>query len=618
MNPIKARTPIYRYVLPGAIACFGFALSFFLFFASYNKESQKIRAEFNRASLDRINSIKKEIDVNFEILKATHSLYLSSEFVTREEFKRFVTSALHRHSDIKAFEWIPKVPHDQRSNYENTALADGYPDFQITELNRNGETVEAKKRKEYFPVYYLEPYNGNEAMLGLDLAASAIGLEALEKARDTGRIVATGRTKIEHNPGEKFGFLVFMPLYHANAVLDTVESRRNNLKGFVAAIFLFEELFEEGLGLLGKEWIDISLVDNSAYPEESLLYACCSRFSTEDGRFSQKKLDKNILHFSHMLHVADRTWTARCTSRPEFIADRMTWQSWSLLSVGLLFTFLISGYLITTLRRTVQVEQILEKLSLEANERKRIEKKQEELIAELEDKNAELERFSYTVSHDLKSPLITIKGFLGMLRRDVAEGNAHSVKTYMDRISNAADKMQQLLDELLELSRVGRLGTVREDVSLKDLAYEVMELLSGKISQKRITVNISQDMPVVHGERSNLHVLLQNLIDNAINHIGDQPEPRIEVGVRQQGEETVCYVMDNGAGIAPRYHEKIFGLFDKLDQKSNGTGMGLTLAKRIVDVHGGRIWVESKGTGDGCTFCFTIPLKKEIKAYGKS
>ncbi len=231
--------------------------------------------------------------------------------------------------------------------------------------------------------------------------------------------------------------------------------------------------------------------------------------------------------------------------------------------------------------------------------------------AELEAKNAELERYTYTVSHDLKSPLITIKGFLSLLERDAIKGDIERVKKDASRIHNAAEKMNQLLDELLELARIGRVVGVSESVSLKDLANEAVNLIEGQIKELGIQVKISPDLPVLYVDRRRFVEVLQNLIDNSAKHMGKQPEPRIEIGARQDNEKTVYYVRDNGIGIEERYHENVFGLFNKLDHKSEGTGIGLAIVKRIVEVHSGRIWIESEGNGRGSTFCFTIPEKGE-------
>ncbi|HYW80139.1 MAG TPA: PAS domain S-box protein, partial [Thermoguttaceae bacterium] len=245
-------------------------------------------------------------------------------------------------------------------------------------------------------------------------------------------------------------------------------------------------------------------------------------------------------------------------------------------------------------------------------ERKRAEQERERLITKLEAQNAELERFTYTVSHDLKSPLITIQGYAGVLREDLAEGNSERVEHDLARISEAAGKMNQLLNDLLELSRVGRLVNPPEDVSLAELAQEMLALAGGQIKRRGVEVEISPNLPVVFGDRLRLGEVLQNLIDNAAKYMGDQPQPRIEVGSRRDGNETICYVRDNGIGIDHRYHEKVFGLFDQLDPNVEGSGIGLSLVKRIVEVHGGRIWVESEGPGHGSTFCFSIPAKDEF------
>jgi signal transduction histidine kinase len=230
------------------------------------------------------------------------------------------------------------------------------------------------------------------------------------------------------------------------------------------------------------------------------------------------------------------------------------------------------------------------------------------LISELENKNAELERFTYTVSHDLKSPLFTIRGFLGYLEQDALSGNRERLKGDIERIVNATDKMQRLLNELLELSRIGRLKNEFTYVNFQELASEALELVQGRIMERGITVRIQADLPRVYGDRPRLVEVLQNLLDNAAKFMGDQEQPCIEIG--QDGEEDdkpVFFVRDNGMGIAPEHHDRVFGLFNKLDPRSDGTGVGLALVRRILEVHGGRIWIRSEA-GKGATFFFTLPI----------
>jgi signal transduction histidine kinase len=256
-------------------------------------------------------------------------------------------------------------------------------------------------------------------------------------------------------------------------------------------------------------------------------------------------------------------------------------------------------------------------IGVDVTERVRVEGEREALIEELEVKNAEMERFVYTVSHDLKSPLITITGFLGFLERDALAGNVERMKSDMAHIANAAARMQQLLNDLLELSRIGRLMNPPHEVSVGELAREAVEVIAGRLAERDVQVEIAPallqpDGPTVYGDRPRLREVLENLVDNAAKFTGDQPDPRVEIGARRDDDETVFYVRDNGIGIDPRYHDKVFGLFEKLDARTKGTGVGLAIVKRVVEVHGGRVWVESEGDGQGSAFCFTLPNKSEL------
>jgi signal transduction histidine kinase len=235
--------------------------------------------------------------------------------------------------------------------------------------------------------------------------------------------------------------------------------------------------------------------------------------------------------------------------------------------------------------------------------RKQIEAKN----SELQNQNAELERFNYTVSHDLKAPLVTIKGFLGLLEKDISAENQAAVTSDMGQISAAADKMGQLLNELLELSRIGRQINAPEVRDLSTLVHEAAERVAIQIKSQGIDLQIAADMPQVYGDPGRLLEVFQNLIDNSTKFMGEQKHPCIEIGAERDNGQVHCFVRDNGLGIAPEYHARVFDLFDRLDTRVDGSGVGLALVKRIVEVHGGRIWIESAGEGQGSSFHFTLP-----------
>lgn len=231
------------------------------------------------------------------------------------------------------------------------------------------------------------------------------------------------------------------------------------------------------------------------------------------------------------------------------------------------------------------------------------------LIDELETKNAELERFTYTVSHDLKSPLVTITGFLGFLEKDALAGNAARIKSSINRITKAAEKMQSLLNDLLELSRIGRLMNPPEDVPFEEIVYEAVDHVRGRLDKINAIVEIQRDLPKVRGDRARLVEVVQNLVDNAAKYADVNKNTRIEIGTDGATENdcSIFFVRDNGIGIDPKFHERVFGLFNKLDVQSEGTGVGLSLVKRIIEVHNGRIWVESE-VGKSTTFYFSLPM----------
>jgi K+-sensing histidine kinase KdpD len=270
---------------------------------------------------------------------------------------------------------------------------------------------------------------------------------------------------------------------------------------------------------------------------------------------------------------------------------------------------------LTTLANQVAVAidnaRLYETVQQELAERKRAEAEREKLIRELEAKNAELEWFTYAVSHDLKSPLVTIRGFLGFLEKDAMAGNLDQFQADLGRITEAADRMQRLLTELLELSRIGHAMSLPQEVPFEAIAREAVELVQGRIQARGVHVEIAPNLPIVHGDRARLVEVVQNLIDNAAKFMGDQPQPCVQIGTcRTDGDgKPVFFVKDNGIGIDPQYHERVFGLFNKLDAHSEGTGIGLTLVKRIIEVHGGRAWIESNGTGQGIIFYFTLPAQ---------
>jgi signal transduction histidine kinase len=244
-------------------------------------------------------------------------------------------------------------------------------------------------------------------------------------------------------------------------------------------------------------------------------------------------------------------------------------------------------------------------------------KKQQQLLdeiqvknSELERQNAELERFTYSVSHDLRAPLVTIKGFIGLLLKDIESGKGEAIQSDIKQISDATDNMATQLDELLELSRVGRLVNPPVEIDLNEMAASVVALFSDSIAKADVDVKIDQAMPAAYGDAGRIFEVFQNLVGNAIKFAKSEDASVVEIGAEESDGQVVCHVRDNGVGIQPEYLERVFNLFERLNPRVEGTGIGLALAKRIVEFHNGKIWAESEGPGRGSTFWFSLPINQ--------
>lgn len=251
------------------------------------------------------------------------------------------------------------------------------------------------------------------------------------------------------------------------------------------------------------------------------------------------------------------------------------------------------------------VHESLEHAEQEIKARKAVETEREKLIQELKSKNQELNRFAITVSHDLKTPLITMSGYLGYLQRDARAGNFERMERDIVQINTAAKQMGTFVDQILDLSRIGRIVNPPADVRFAAVVQEALQLAEGPIQARQVRVQVEPQLPIVHVDRVRMVQVMQNLITNSVKFMGAQESPCIEIGMQQPQEERVFFVRDNGVGIAPDHQQDVFEIFNKLDSSTDGSGIGLALVKRIIEVHGGRIWVESE-PGKGATFFFTL------------
>jgi signal transduction histidine kinase len=235
-----------------------------------------------------------------------------------------------------------------------------------------------------------------------------------------------------------------------------------------------------------------------------------------------------------------------------------------------------------------------------------LEQRVAERTAQLEAANKELEAFSYSVSHDLRAPLRAIDGFSQALLEDCSDKLDREGKDYLDRICAGSQRMGQLIDDLLNLSRLARSAIARQPVNLSTLAESIVTELRTTEPERRVDVAITEELKA-NGDDRLLRVVLENLLGNAWKFTGKSAEPKVEFGVVQNNGTPAYFVRDNGAGFDMAYMDKLFGPFQRLHAMTEfkGTGIGLATVQRIIHRHGGRVWAEAQ-VGKGATFYFTL------------
>lgn len=235
--------------------------------------------------------------------------------------------------------------------------------------------------------------------------------------------------------------------------------------------------------------------------------------------------------------------------------------------------------------------------------REKLEQRKEDL----EKKNKELEAFVYTVSHDLRTPLISLEGFSDMLSEEFGDVLGEDGIHYLERIKANVQKMDDFIDDLLELSRIGRKEPPKEDVNMGGVVDEVLEDLRSRIEEKDINVEVKGDMPTICFQRKRVYQIFSNLVSNACKYMGEPENPRIEIGFEDKGDKCLFWVEDNGIGIEEDQKDKVFEIFQREERgDAKGTGVGLAIVKRIIENQGGEIWVESE-KGEGSTFYVNLP-----------
>lgn len=549
------------------------------------------RSDFVIAAEEAANRLAREVDLTLTHLRAVKGLYRGSVHVSRNEFSAFVR-ALGSSEAVQALEWVPRVLATERAEIEAAARSDGFSDFEFREHDDQGIAVSAAARPEYYPVYYLEPYAGNEQALGFDLGSHPPSLEAMRRARDSGRQIASGRVKLARGQEDKYGILVFDPFYVEAAV--TLDVRFERLEGFALGVFRIADLVRLAIP---EDQFQVAIFDLSAGPGEHQLYPI-----TEG---DAEPATSSALRHTVPLKMADRVWSVQFAPSTASARSTLPWLASA--------TWLVALMVLWTFRELISSRRHSRELALVNQRLETLSALRQQAIKELERSNRELDDFAYIVSHDLKEPLRAISNHARFLLEDCRDHLDQSSRNRLDRLTVLSHRMQRLISDLLDFSRLGRGEPAMASVDMNDVIADIEVSLKEALQRANATIVITEQLPQVQGHRPHIKVLLQNLICNGIRY-NDAAEKVIEIGCQATDIEglsaDVCrfYVRDNGIGIDERFKDDVFLIFRRLNNDQaygEGTGAGLSFVKKIVENHGGSIWLTS-AVGKGTTFFFTL------------
>lgn len=323
-----------------------------LFIQIRNWEADQIQFNFHDKSLQIATALSESMKIPHETVSSLERFYASSDTISPAEFSTFTAYALKNHPSIQALEWIAKVPDARRASFLRHQRQLGLSNFEITERDPAGRIVPAKSRPLYYPVTYVDPYISNERVLGFDLGSDHDRLNALNKARDEGRMVATGRINLVQKHSKTTGLLLLLPLYDMGATPTSVAERRRLLRGFVSGVFRIKDIFDGVLD--GHDQGDTVLIvrDLSAPKDKELLYG-------DPGALPGPSTPEASWTIHIPFQVADRHWELGFTPAAGFLEKHRPWQSWFGLNGGLMFITLFLILLLVLTGRTARTEQLV-------------------------------------------------------------------------------------------------------------------------------------------------------------------------------------------------------------------------------------------------------------------
>jgi signal transduction histidine kinase len=559
------------------------------------REQQHLR--FLNTAHEMEAALQGRIENYVALLRGLGGFFAGSVEVTREEFHIYVEQLElpTTYPGVQGIGFSRRLLPDERDSILRWMRAQGVKNFVIWP---------GTERPEYHVVLFLEPLNKrNEAAIGFDMSTEFLRSNAMAQACETGGPAMSGKVTLiqEIDAPRQAGFLIYHPVYRGGgSAPPTVAERRTALLGFVYAPFRADDLLKSTFTNKLEPRLHLEIYDGDIAPE-NLMY----RSATPPGRSRRLCRESRIVMAGHPWTLVYRSTNAfeMATRRPDVAAAGAT---------GVLVSLMIFGVTLAQRRAHVAVARSAAELAVAQRQLRQhadeLERRVAERTATLRESIRSLESLSYSIAHDLRAPLRTVHSFSDILLHDYAAGLDDEARGYLRRMAAAAGHMDRLIQDLLAYGQLTRENLPREAVALDPLAVGLMESMRGEIESKRAEVRVKGALPSVFGNRALLQQVLANLISNALKFVAEGVAPRVEIFAETRGSNVRVNVRDNGIGIDPQLHQRIFGVFERLHAKERfpGTGIGLAIVQKAVERMNGTLGVESKPR-EGSTFWFELP-----------
>lgn len=557
-----------------------------------------------------VGRLQEAFSIDQETLFSIGSFFESSENVSRSEFGTFVRRSFERDGVLLAFGWVPLISGPERADLVASARTDGLTNYELRERAKGGKYVKANERDVYAPIYFAEPMSAYHDVLGVDLWTEPVRRKALEQARDENRPVATEPVSSVRTEKRETRLIVYLPVYRPGALTESLADRRRAITGFASAVFGFDRLLESATARL-EPGIAAEVFDLSKKSETPISAIGAESLSSADRRRT----------VSETFELAGRRWRVEFTPTRAYYRAHPNVRTWLGVCACLAFTTILCGWVHSMAIRQSRISRVVNDrtseliianaaLKQENRTRRSAEKTTKKKSSELETLNQELESFSYSISHDLRAPLRAITGFTGFVLRKYRDQLPEDAVHHLDQVMKGGNQMNDLIEGLLQFSRIQRVDLKRRNCNMGELARALMADLQATMPERRVDV-IWGKLPSVYADPTLIRQVWQNLLSNALKYTGQRSAAVIEVGAKLSGDgENVYYVKDNGAGFDMSQSDRLFGVFQRFHAQSQfeGTGIGLANVSKIIQRHDGRIWAEAE-VDKGATFYFVLGNK---------